>query len=438
MALMRFLRRVRADLLAGANLEIYTTALLSLVLAVLGALGAVGGEVLAAATLATLALLAGGMLTSRRQVAELTAEVRARGRGEISAAEFLGRGKADLLEHVRAAQDIRIVGVTLSRTLRDLVDELQRRAVAGAVVRVALIDPAGPAPEEAARRSTTPDRAGMYRNRLLSSVDLLRELAETPGAQARVEVRFLDFVPAFGLVLIDAHQREGRIHVDLYSHGSASGDAVFTVLPHRDGEWFQHFRGEFDKVWEQGRPTRPMASPCPRGCERGRRGSAGPGRVSGHGPRRARTLPDGPGGRPVRVRAGSGTRRSPPVPGPGSGSGPRVGLPRGRGRSRGRACGPGGRRRARAAGPGPILPSATSRSTRVVTKLLVLLPMRMCPSASALPLPPSSLTPALPAHSPRLSFTRIRTPRKPDPATSSTAFCSRGRSWARRERPVDM
>ncbi|MFJ9846659.1 hypothetical protein ACIRYZ_40755 [Kitasatospora sp. NPDC101155] len=75
--------------------------------------------------------------------------------------DFLGKGKADLLEHVRAAQDIRIVGVTLSRTLRDLVDELQRRAVAGAVVKVALIDPAGSAPEEAARRSTIPDRAGM-------------------------------------------------------------------------------------------------------------------------------------------------------------------------------------------------------------------------------------------------------------------------------------
>lgn len=78
---MRFLRRLRTDLSAGQNLEIYTTALLSLVLAVLGALGTVGSEVLSAAVLATLALLAGGMLVSRRQVAELTAEVRARGRG---------------------------------------------------------------------------------------------------------------------------------------------------------------------------------------------------------------------------------------------------------------------------------------------------------------------------------------------------------------------
>lgn len=252
---MRFLRRLRTDLSAGQNLEIYTTALLSLVLAVLGALGTVGSEVLSAAVLATLALLAGGMLVSRRQVAELTAEVRARGRGEVSAADFLGTDKPGLVEQVRTAEDIRIVGVTLSRTMRNLVDELQRRAVAGAVVKVALLDPAGSAPEEAARRSTIPDRAEMYRNRLRSSVDLLRELAETPGVEGRVEVRFLGFVPAFGLLLLDPQQPGGRIHVDIYSHSSASGDAVFTVLPHREDLWFRHFRTEFDSVWEHGRPA---------------------------------------------------------------------------------------------------------------------------------------------------------------------------------------
>ena len=95
MPLIRLLRQLRTDPLAGENLEIYTTALLSLVLAVLGVLGTVGGEVLAAATLATLALLASGMLGGRRQVAKLTAEVRARGKGELSVEDFLGKGKAD-------------------------------------------------------------------------------------------------------------------------------------------------------------------------------------------------------------------------------------------------------------------------------------------------------------------------------------------------------
>ncbi|MGW0573065.1 hypothetical protein [Streptomyces tauricus] len=252
---MPFLRRVRQDLAHGENLEIYSTALLSLVLAVLGALDLASGKVLAAATLATLALLAGGLLGSRRQVTELAAQVRSRIAGEISAEDFLARDKPALIEQVRGAQDIRLVGVTLSRTLRNLVDELQRRAAAGATIKVALIDATTSAPAEAARRSTISDRPTVFENRLRPSIDLLRELMETPGAEGRISVRFLPFVPAFGLVLLNPQLPSGCIHVDIYSHSSASGDAVFTLLPGRDGDWYQHFEAEFDRIWAFGRPA---------------------------------------------------------------------------------------------------------------------------------------------------------------------------------------
>lgn len=252
---MRFLRRVRQDLSRGENLEIYSTAVLSVALALLGAFDLASGKILAAATLATLALLAGGLLGSRRQVTDLAAQVRSRLAGEVSAEDFLARDKPDLMEQIRGAQDIRIAGVTLSRTLRNLVDELQRRAAAGATIKVALIDPTTSAPAEAARRSTIPDRSNVFENRLRPSIDLLRELLEAPGAEGRVEVRFLPFVPAFGLVLVDPQRPGGRIHVDIYSHSSASGDAVFTLLPDRDGQWYQHFETEFERIWAFGRPA---------------------------------------------------------------------------------------------------------------------------------------------------------------------------------------
>ncbi|MCX4992919.1 MULTISPECIES: hypothetical protein [unclassified Streptomyces] len=92
---MRLLRRVRAVLSAGENPEIYVTALLSLTLAVLGALDAASGKTLSAATLATLALLAGGLLGSRRQVGEPTAEVRARAAGDVSAKDFFAHDKPE-------------------------------------------------------------------------------------------------------------------------------------------------------------------------------------------------------------------------------------------------------------------------------------------------------------------------------------------------------
>lgn len=252
---MHFLRRVGRDLSRGENLEIYSTAVLSLALGVLGALDLVGGKTLAAATLATLALLAGGLLGSRRQLTDLADQVRARLAGQVSAEDFLTHDKPDLVQQVRGAQDIRIVGLTLGRTLRNLIDELQRRLAAGATVKVALIDPRGSTPAEAARRSTVPDRPAVFENRLRSSLDLLRELTEVPGAQDRLEVRFLPFVPAFGLVLLDPRRPAGLIHVDIYSHNSATGDAVFTLHPGRDGQWYEHFQAEFDRIWAFGRPA---------------------------------------------------------------------------------------------------------------------------------------------------------------------------------------
>ncbi|NUR60464.1 MAG: hypothetical protein HOV87_17655 [Catenulispora sp.] len=246
---------MRAELSTGENLELYTTVLLALTLAALGMFDVVGDKVLVAATLATLALLAIGSLGSRRRVEDLTELVRAHKAGEPSATEFFAKDKPNLREQVRDARDIRILGVTLSRTIRNIVDELQHSARSGGMIKVALIDPTTDAPAQAAARSTISAPPGVFENRLRPTIDLLIELARTPGAEGRVEVRFLPFVPAFGLVLLDAQRSGGRIHVDVYSHKSAGGDAVFTLAPHRDGEWYPHFEAEFERVWEAGRPA---------------------------------------------------------------------------------------------------------------------------------------------------------------------------------------
>jgi len=252
---MRLLRRIRVELATGENLELYATVLLAFVLAVLGVLNAVSDQVLIAATLATLALLATGSLGSRRRVEDLSKLVHARQAGEVSAAAFFAKGKPGLREQVRAAQDIKILGVTLSRTIRDLIDELQECLREGAVIKVALIDLTTDAPAQAATRSTISGQPGVFENRLRPTVDLLIELARTPGATGSVEVRFLPFVPAFGLVLLDTQRSQGRIYVDIYSHKSAGGDAVFNLTAHRDGLWYPHFEGEFERVWEVGRPA---------------------------------------------------------------------------------------------------------------------------------------------------------------------------------------
>ncbi|MEO3802729.1 hypothetical protein [Nonomuraea sp. B1E8] len=62
---------------------------------------------------------------------------------------FLTTAKKGLDERVRRADDVRPAGVTLNRTVRGLVDDLQKCLARGGSVKVLLIDPRGTVPEEA-------------------------------------------------------------------------------------------------------------------------------------------------------------------------------------------------------------------------------------------------------------------------------------------------
>ncbi|MCK2219829.1 hypothetical protein MF672_039435 [Actinomadura sp. ATCC 31491] len=246
-------RRLRADLSTGKNLEIYLTALIALTVGVLGVLSVVDAQIIGAATLATLALVAVNALGPRHQVTDLEARiadlnrlVEARLAGDV----FLTTERKGLGERVGRARDVRLAGVTLSRTVRGHVEELRAALERGASVKVLLIDPEGTVPEEAARRSTIVGRGEVFEHRVTSTLYLLEEL------KGAIEVRFLPFVPAFGLVLLDPRDDDGVVHVELGTHSSAGRDPVFTLTPRRDHFWFQHFTAEFDRMWEVARPWR--------------------------------------------------------------------------------------------------------------------------------------------------------------------------------------
>ncbi|WP_327584479.1 hypothetical protein OHA25_53310 [Nonomuraea sp. NBC_00507] len=243
------LKRLRADVSTGKNLEIYLTALIALVVGVLGVFSVVNPQVVSAAILATLALVAVNALGPRHQVADLEARVAELNRlveAKLAGDAFLTTVRQGLDERVARAADIRFAGVTLSRTIRAHVEQLRKGLARGASVQVLLIDPKGAVPEEAARRSTIPEQSDVFEHRVKSTIYLLRDLEG-------VEVRFLPFVPAFGLVLLDAGEDDGVIHVELGTHSAPGRDPVFTLTPRRDHFWYEHFKAEFDRMWEVSR-----------------------------------------------------------------------------------------------------------------------------------------------------------------------------------------
>jgi len=256
------LRRVWADLSAARNLEIYVTAGLSLTFGVLGVLDLVEPRAVAAATLGTLALLAVSNLSSRHQVDDLTASVQALTvsvtaavHADVPVDRVLAVKAPALDDDLRAASDIRLVGVTLSRTVRDLVLLLDRRLRAGAVLRVVLIDPDSNAPLEAVARTLGVSSPEFYRPRVASTMDILAGLGAMPGMTGRIEVRLLPYVPAFGMYLIDPTLPDGRAYVELYQHRSLEPNPCFSLRPDRDGRWYPFFVKQFDTLWDSARPV---------------------------------------------------------------------------------------------------------------------------------------------------------------------------------------
>ncbi|WP_329109678.1 hypothetical protein OG792_12870 [Micromonospora sp. NBC_01699] len=247
--------------LAGRELEAYLTASLALAVGLLSLLDVANPAAVSAATLSILGLIVFDLFTGRRRLRRIDSAIRdlPRSLGKAGLTESVDRlitaaGPGTVLR-IDEAQDIRLVGVTLSRTIRSHLHDLERRLAAGASVRVAILDPDGPGPREAARRNAVPDDALVFEHRLQPTIDLLHHLAAGPGVSGRLEVRFLRFVPAFGLTLVDPATSHGRISVDIYSHQPAGPEAVINLDAGRDPIWYRHFASEFDLIWANGQPA---------------------------------------------------------------------------------------------------------------------------------------------------------------------------------------
>ncbi|GLY98396.1 hypothetical protein Acsp02_56500 [Actinoplanes sp. NBRC 103695] len=248
------------------QLDLVLTIAVAVVVGVLGTLDVVGPTVIGGATLTTLGLLALNSLHGRSAVSTLTRSVRELGDhvgDQASADRLLAPSTSGVDLDLSEARDIRIVGVTLARTVRNHYSVLRDRLAAGACVRIALIAPEASTVAEAARRNTIPDHPEIFEHRLLPTLDLLAALAaEAATGPGRLEVRLLDFVPAFGLVGVDTDTASGQLRVDIYSHRCGTPEPSLPLHAGRDIQWFRHFAGEFERVWAAGRPLSSSSTPA--------------------------------------------------------------------------------------------------------------------------------------------------------------------------------
>jgi hypothetical protein len=148
-----------------------------------------------------------------------------------------------------SAHTVYLVGLTLARTSREFLYVLGQRLVAGATIRFIIIDPESEAvlQEIASRSFEAPSK--YWRDTLKSVETVIEALAKTPNGQGTLEVGYLPFVPAFGLIIIEPHQTHGKCVVELYQHKSAAPHATFELQASEDQYWYKYFVDQFDILW---------------------------------------------------------------------------------------------------------------------------------------------------------------------------------------------
>jgi hypothetical protein len=149
-----------------------------------------------------------------------------------------------------AATTILLAGITLTRTTRQYMHILGQRFVAGATIRMIIIDPSlHSVMDVMAARSmgdTTPE---YWQTRMNTVKAVIHAIANTPGSTGKLEIGYLPYIPSFGLSLIDPDQPHGVCYVELYHHRSAESNPFFELTVADDTLWYKFFLNQWEILW---------------------------------------------------------------------------------------------------------------------------------------------------------------------------------------------
>ncbi|MEX2221159.1 MAG: DUF5919 domain-containing protein [Candidatus Rokuibacteriota bacterium] len=196
---------------------------------------------------ATLAAFAFSMIRLRRDVGALNAN-----RSGLPSI-FMDRTPTDVIDSIKVARDLFLVGVSLDRTLRNAYTPLEGFLTNGGRLRVLVVDPRSDSSIRIAdRRAYQEHGLEQRRNHILASITAFRDLRRrTRGA---LEIRVIDDPLAFGATMIDGDDLTAatRIVVQHYSfkkRAASEPNPVFIVRP-SDQQWFLDFKEELDNPWQ--------------------------------------------------------------------------------------------------------------------------------------------------------------------------------------------
>ncbi|GAA1705685.1 hypothetical protein GCM10009745_61780 [Kribbella yunnanensis] len=158
----------------------------------------------------------------------------------------------ELMNSIKAANDLFITGVARNTLLTENYNEFERRLRHGCSIRMLLIEPSSGAVGIAAERYYAERSPASARARIEQSLRLLAELAASTGGS--LEVRLTNHPIPLGVVAVDpdGQTEYSALFVEYYTF-QAEGEPKFVLQP--TDTWYPQFLEEAEILWRAAKPV---------------------------------------------------------------------------------------------------------------------------------------------------------------------------------------
>jgi hypothetical protein len=155
---------------------------------------------------------------------------------------------------IRSSNVIKMFGINLKDSILGYSQLLEERVKNGANVQAIVMSPINRNLHVASLRSNG-ETAQDLKDNYNYSMRKLKEIKDTTNNSDLVEVKIVDMVPSFALVMLD-NGSSSRCLVKFYAHRKTKENCfpVFWVSPKQELFWYEYFQDQYNIIWNSKDP----------------------------------------------------------------------------------------------------------------------------------------------------------------------------------------
>jgi hypothetical protein len=255
---VKFFQNIWQDVRSGQNIDSYITIFIAVVIAILGITGIADEKIILSAVLATLAMVSTGLLVNRQENKRLSDAIANIENLDYLSDRFLLQqyDRDELHKRLRTSRQIFFWGITFTRTIPLLRDDIEYGIENGLQIRILLMKPSSSSVDMAAFRSNNSNVDDLNTD-LRSNLSRLLNLA-SKNVSGKVEVRYVNYLPPYTITCCDPQLINGHMFVRLSSFRVPNQiRPTFELTSANDKYWFNFFVEQFESVWREAESVDP-------------------------------------------------------------------------------------------------------------------------------------------------------------------------------------